>query len=1035
MRIFARISLILWAWLVLVTTAHAQFIPPPGPVPTTCTGGQGVTAYGGYGSTLTCGAFTATATINNGTQYHLGLYPNAGSNAVIGQSANITDNGSLLTIGEAIDFQTYTISVERPNDTTTGTTVNTLTTLTAAGKAIIVSHTAATQYLGITVAGAGTSSNAQIAVAGQPTVVFDGATTSGDLVQASTSVDGNAHDTGSATCPTNSAPVIGMVLSTHAGAGTYAIQLGSFGCGTAGLGGSSNGQILTNSAGNVGGLTIGGVFSTGGGTLTVASAGITSAMMGSGAAASNVGTLGGVLSGTLPNPSIAAGAVTNTMLANPSLTLGSTSVALGASAGVSGTSLTAVYLDSPVITGTIGGSPNVGVTNAPLLGTGAGGSLRAITLGTNLSMSGTTLNASGSGGSNVIWPSNNSLIISNLTNSPSGLAPVNNDLLYGVNGAWSTLATAANSIICTNASAAPSLCNSSTIQGLLGYITGNQSITLTGDTTGSGSTGIATTTRSVNGVAFPASPSTNTLPVVTSANNVSYYTAAQLSGVSGFGTMLQQNANAVAITGGSITGLNAPTTSTDAATKGYVDGAVVGSVLHTQVAAATAAVLPNTPSASGTGVGKTLQSSTNTALVVDGYTVLLNDRVLVKDQAAGADDGIYTETQLGTGSAHWILTRATDFDQATAGEVALGAYVFVANGTANSGTQWQLGSPTPSSITVDTTALTFNKLNANTTYTADESTVHLSGTQFAEKTNGTTNTQLAQMNANTMKANFTGSLANAADFSMPSCTDASGNHLNYVNGTGITCGTSTGISATAAGANIVITPSPGVGSFTVGTTWPINDQNAAGYAILTGDNGKTIYVGNHTYTLPQAGSAGFGAGWQACLLNTAGSGAATISTTTSLFAGASGTTSLTLNPGDWACPNSDATNWGTMFGHYTGGAAANDTVTTGIAAAGTTQGTATLISSQQNYVATGANCTTYATTGCAGNAGVRIDSVQMVAGNHLYVINEDANNALNVYPPSGDTINLFSVNLPYALQANNTAHFIVKSSSALRLVP
>jgi hypothetical protein len=53
-------------------------------------------------------------------------------------------------------------------------------------------------------------------------------------------------------------------------------------------------------------------------------------------------------------------------------------------------------------------------------------------------------------------------------------------------------------------------------------ITGNQMITLSGDTTGSGTTAITTTTAKVNGVAYGTSPSTNTVPVVTSANTVTY---------------------------------------------------------------------------------------------------------------------------------------------------------------------------------------------------------------------------------------------------------------------------------------------------------------------------------------------------------------------------------------------------------------------------------------------------------------------------------------------------------------------------------
>lgn len=83
---------------------------------------------------------------------------------------------------------------------------------------------------------------------------------------------------------------------------------------------------------------------------------------------------------------------------------------------------------------------------------------------------------------------------------------------------------------------------------------------------------------------------------------------------------------------------------------------------------------------------------------------------------------------------------------------------------------------------------------------------------------------LAQSAANTMLGNWTGSTANVTANTMPSCADTGGAHLNYVNGTGITCGTSTGAAAagtltgTTLAANVVTSSLTSVGTLTGGAT-------------------------------------------------------------------------------------------------------------------------------------------------------------------------------------------------------------------------
>ncbi len=83
---------------------------------------------------------------------------------------------------------------------------------------------------------------------------------------------------------------------------------------------------------------------------------------------------------------------------------------------------------------------------------------------------------------------------------------------------------------------------------------------------------------------------------------------------------------------------------------------------------------------------------------------------------------------------------------------------------------------------------------------------------------------LAQSGANTMLGNWTGSTANVTANAMPSCPDSGGNHLNYVSGTGVTCGGSTGAAAAATltgttlNATVITSSLTSVGTLTTGAT-------------------------------------------------------------------------------------------------------------------------------------------------------------------------------------------------------------------------
>jgi len=133
-----------------------------------------------------------------------------------------------------------------------------------------------------------------------------------------------------------------------------------------------------------------------------------------------------------------------------------------------------------------------------------------------------------------------------------------------------------------------------------------------------------------------------------------------------------------------------PVSAQDAATKNYVDALKTGLDFKPSVRVATTAALTVTYTATaGTSARGQLTNMTN---VVDGVTVVAGDRVLVKDQAAGAQNGIWSVTTAGTG-VNGTWDRATDFDQDA--EVTAGAFTFVEEGTTNSDQGWVMTTNNP----------------------------------------------------------------------------------------------------------------------------------------------------------------------------------------------------------------------------------------------------------------------------------------------------------------------------------------------------
>ena len=117
------------------------------------------------------------------------------------------------------------------------------------------------------------------------------------------------------------------------------------------------------------------------------------------------------------------------------------------------------------------------------------------------------------------------------------------------------------------------------------------------------------------------------------------------------------------------------------ANKAYVDQVAQGLDTKPSCRAGTTADLSATYNNGSSGVGATLTASSNGAIVVDGVSPAVGDRILVKNQTTAAENGIYVVTTQGDGSTAFVLTRATPEDQPS--ELSGGAFVFVEEGTSN----------------------------------------------------------------------------------------------------------------------------------------------------------------------------------------------------------------------------------------------------------------------------------------------------------------------------------------------------------------
>jgi len=170
------------------------------------------------------------------------------------------------------------------------------------------------------------------------------------------------------------------------------------------------------------------------------------------------------------------------------------------------------------------------------------------------------------------------------------------------------------------------------------------------------------------------------------------------------GTSLSANLDA---NSNKIINLGTPTSSTDAANKAYVDSVSQGLDVKQSVRVSTTANV-------------NLATALEAGDAIDGVTLVAGNRVLVKHQTSGAENGLYVVQSSGA------AVRADDANISS--EVTAGFFTFVEEGSLYGNTGWVLTTDNP--ITLDTTALTFTQFSGTGTFTAG-SGLTLNGTEFS----------------------------------------------------------------------------------------------------------------------------------------------------------------------------------------------------------------------------------------------------------------------------------------------------------------